>query len=297
MRDCPGTSAVDPRPLCQPTPLILCCGQTYYLPYDCFLATPDTEPKLGWAASVRSGMWVALVLLVAGGVGAASPWGQGIWPEWPTEEERGQQVVTRNVQTSRQRNNPFGRHPFVHHTIIPQRNKNTYSEQKEREQYEKKKLIPNHPKILNRRPPSSSKQPYYNQPFVLDTIIPQKNKNTYSKHKVREQYDKKKLIPHHPNIPLRRPASSSRPPHYTKTKPRLKVDFKSRWREYVRRWGDKKNHLVLKLPTIRLVTKHKPYRAVKHKPHRATKHKPHKATGHKANMHKATKGQHYGRNH
>ena len=142
------------------------------------MATPDTEPKLGWAASVRSGMWVALVLLVAGGVGAASPWGQGIWPEWPTEEERGQRVVTRNVQALRQRNNQFGRQPFVHHTIVPRRNKNTYSKQKEREQYEKKKFILNHPKV-----------------------------------------------------PYRRPAGSSRPSYFKKTKPRLKVDFKSRWRE------------------------------------------------------------------
>ena len=199
------------------------------------MATPDTEPKLGWAAPVRSGMWFALVLLV-GGVGASSPWGQGIWPEWPTEEERGERVVTRNVHPSRQRNTQFGRQPFVQHTIMPQRNKNIYSKQREREQYEWKKLSPYHPKITYRRPANSPRQPYYN-----------------------------------------------------KTKPRFKVDLKSRWREYMRRWGDKKNHLVLKLPTIRLATKHKPYRATKHKPHKSTEHKQHRATSHRENIHKATR--------
>ena len=196
------------------------------------MATPDTETKLGWAASVRSGMWVALVLL-AGGVGASSPWGQGIWPEWPTEEMRGQQVVTRNVYLSR--NTQFGRQPFGHHTIRPQRNKNIYSKQRKREQYEKEKLGPYHPKVTYRRPANLPRQPYY------------------------------------------------------KTQPRLKIDLKSRWREYMRRWGDKKNHLVLKLPTIRLATKYKPYRATKHKPYKSTEHKLHRATNHKGKIHKATR--------
>ena len=64
-----------------------------------------------------------------------------------------------------------------------------------------------------------------------------------------------------------------------------------RWREYMRRWGDKKNHLVLRLPTISLATKHKPYRATKHKPRHK---KPYKtAPRQRANRHKAIRGQHH----
>ena len=205
------------------------------------MATPDTEPKLGWAASVRSGMWVALVLLAVG-VGASSPWGQGIWPEWPTREERSQRVVRRNVHPARQRNTEHGRQLFVQDTILTQREKKKKidSEQKDREQYEKKKLVPSHPKITYGRPANSPRQPYYNK---------------------------------------------------------LKVDLNRRWREYMRRWGDRKNHLVLKLPTIRLVTKHKPYRSRKHKSNRATKQKPDRATSQKGNIDNATRRQHYDRNH
>lgn len=193
------------------------------------MATPDTEPKLGWAASVRSGMWVALVLL-AGGVGASSPWGQGIWPEWPTEEEGGQRAVTRNVHPTR--NAELGRQPFVQHTIMPQIKKKIDTKQKERGQYEETKFSPSHLKITYARPAKSPRKPYY----------------------------------------------------------RLKADLNRRWREYVRRWGDRKNHLVLKLPTIRLAaTKPKPYGAIKQKPHRVRSHK--------ANIHKTTRGEHNGCNH
>ena len=191
------------------------------------MATLDTDPKLGWP--VRSEMWVALVLAAC--VGASAPWGQGIWPEWPTEERRGQQAVVR--KPLRLENTEFDREPFVQ----PQRSKNTYSAQKETE------IGPHHLKITYKTPPTPSRHPYH---------------------------------------------------HYkTKTSPklRLKVELNRRWREYMRRWGDKKNHLVLRLPTISLATKHKPYRATKHKPRHK---KPYKtAPRQRANRHKAIRGRHH----